>query len=289
MRAEGGWRGRRLARAWEEPVSSVGRWGREVPALDVPPSPRRQREGPEEAVLRERIRALCAGPRHLTFGYRRITALVRRQGQGVNRQRVSRCMREMGLTRPRVWHRPQRLRRVERMPPERPNQAWQVDMTSFQLASLPGLFLVVIIDCFTRQIVGWTLERRCRASEWVAAVRMALEERGRAGQSWEGSLVLRSDNGAQPCAKRFVEYLGKMGIRGQYTGYDAPDDNAYVERVIRTLKEEEIWPNDYETWAEAHAAIEAYIRYYNQQRIHSALDYRTPDEFAAMQLSPVAA
>ena len=165
MRAEGGWSGRRLARALEEPVSRVGRWGREVPALDVPPSPRRQREGPEEAVLRERIRALCAGPRHLTFGYRRITALLRRQGQGVNRQRVSRCMREMGLTRPRVWHRPQRPRRVERMRPERPNQAWQVDMTSFQLASLPGLFLVVIIDCFTRQIVGWTLERRCRASD----------------------------------------------------------------------------------------------------------------------------
>jgi putative transposase len=273
----------------EEPVSSVGRWVREVPALDVPPSPRRQREGPEETVLRERIRALCAGPRHLTFGYRRITALVRHQGQGVNRKRVYRCMREMGLTRPRVWHRPQRPRRVERMRPERPHQAWQVDMTSFQLTSLQGLFLVVIIDCFTRQIVGWTLDRRCRASEWVAAVRMALEERGLAGQSWEGSLVLRSDNGAQPCSKRFVEYLGKMGIRGQYTGYDAPNDNAYVERVIRTLKEEEIWPNAYETWAEAHAAIEAYIQYYNQQRIHSALDYRTPDEFAAMQLSPIAA
>ena len=289
MRAEGGWSVRRLARALEEPVSSVGRWVREVPALDVPPSPRRQREGPEEAVLRERIRALCAGPRHLTFGYRRITALLRRQGQGVNRKRVYRCMREMGLTRPRVWHRPQRPRRVERMRPERPNQAWQVDMTSFQLASLQGLFLVVIIDCFTRQIVGWTLERRCRAGEWIAAVRQALEGRGLAAERLEGSLVLRSDNGAQPCAKRFLGYLGKMGIRGQYTGYDAPDDNAYVERVIRTLKEEEIWPNAYETWAEAHAAIEAYIRYYNQQRIHSALDYRTPDEFAAMQLSPIAA
>jgi putative transposase len=240
-------------------------------------------------VLRERIRALCAGPRHLTFGYRRITALVRRQGQEVNRKRVYRCMREMGLTRPRVWHRPQRPRRVERMRPEGPDQAWQVDMTSFQLASLQGLFLVVIIDCFTRQIVGWTLERRCRAGEWIAAVRQALEGRGLASERLEGSLVLRSDNGAQPCAKRFVEYLGKMGIRGQYTGYDAPDDNAYVERVIRTLKEEEIWPNAYETWAEAHAAIEAYIRYYNQQRIHSALDYQTPDEFAAMQLSPIAA
>jgi len=224
-------------------------------------------------------------PRHALFGYRRIGALLRREGCEVNRKRVHRVMREMGLTRPKVWHRPHRPRRVGRMRPERPNQAWQIDMTSFQLANLQLLFLVVIIDCFTRQIVGWTLDRRCRASEWVAAVRMALEERGLAGQSLEGALVLRSDNGAQPCSKRFVEYLGRTGMQGQYTGYDAPDDNAYVERVIRTLKEEEIWPNHYETWAEAHAAIESYVNYYSHQRIHAALGYLTPDEFAAAHLT----
>ncbi|MGH9340134.1 MAG: hypothetical protein ACRD1R_11250 [Acidobacteriota bacterium] len=72
-------------------------------------------------------------------------------------------------------------------------------------------------------------------------------------------LVVRSDNGAQPCSKRFVEYFGSVDIPGQYTGYNAPDDNACVERVLRTLKEEEIWLNQYESWAEAHAAVDAYV------------------------------
>ena len=64
--------------------------------------------------------------------------------------------------------------------------------------------------------------------------------------------------------------------------YNAPDDNAYIERVIRTVKEEEIWPNVYDTTSEANSAIEAYVNYYNAERIHSALDYRTPNEVASV-------
>jgi transposase InsO family protein len=78
-----------------------------------------------------------------------------------------------------------------------------------------------------------------------------------------------------------VESKTPVDIQGQYTGYNAPDDNAYVERIIRTIKEEEIWPNLWDTPAEAREAIEAYVTYYNNQRIHSALNYRTPSEVAA--------
>ena len=70
-----------------------------------------------------------------------------------------------------------------------------------------------------------------------------------------------------------------MKIQGEYTGYNAPDDNAFVERVIRTIKEEEVWPNLYDTWIEAHEAIEKYVNFYNENRIHSALGYETPKEF----------
>lgn len=280
---------RRLARVLEEPVSTVGRWMKGPPEFPDRPPARRARPVAGQREIQERVRVLCAEPRHAQFGYRRITALLRREGRRVNRKTVCRVMRDLGLSREKVWHRPQRPRRVERMRPERANQAWQIDMTNFQLATLQVLFLVVIIDCYTRQIVGWTLHRRARASEWVAAVRMALEARGLADQKLEGSLTLRSDNGAQPCSKEFVERLSQYGLRGQYTGYDAPDDNAYVERVIRTLKEEEIWPNDYEEFGEAYAAIEAFVNYYNQQRVHSALDYRTPNEFATASLTLVAA
>lgn len=105
----------------------------------------------------------------------------------------------------------------------------------------------------------------------------------------ELGLVLRSDNGSQPCSKKFVEFLSARGVGGQYTGYDAPDDNAYVERVIRTVKEEEIWPNLWDTLDEARAAIEAYVNYYNNERIHSALNYKTPSEIAAAFITLAAA
>jgi putative transposase len=167
------------------------------------------------------------------------------------------------------------------MRPAGPNRGWQIDMTSLRLSDFTPLFLVMVIDCYSRRIVGWTLERRSRAGEWIAALRMALESEGLTTKEACRQLVVRSDNGSQPCSKKFVEYLGKMGVRGQYTGYDAPDDNAYVERVIRTVKEEEIWPNVYDTLSEARTAIEAYVNYYNQDRIHSALSYRTPNEVAA--------
>ena len=226
----------------------------------------------------------------MTYGYRRITALLNQDaGTRVNRKTVLKIMREEGLTRPKVWHRPARPKRVEKMKPTAPGQGWQVDMTSFQLSTLTTLFLVVVIDCFSRKIVGWNLSRRCRAGEWIAAVRMALEEEGRMEREKCRGLVLRSDNGSQPCARKFVEFLGRRGVQGQYTGYDAPDDNAYVERVIRTLKEEEIWLNSYDAFPEAHEAVEGYINYYNQKRIHSALGYRTPNQVAAASITLAAA
>lgn len=277
---------RRLARTFSEPVSTVGRW--------VGPGKKRataKRRCPVSGkpLLRAKIRNLCDEPRNRTFGYRRIWALLRRQGVIVNKKTVWRIMHEMGLTRPKIWHKPARPKRVEKMKPSGPNRGWQIDMTSFVLSDLTPLYLVMVKDCYSRKIVGWTLDRRCRASEWVGALRMALESEGLTTKEACRKLTLRSDNGSQPCSKKFVEYLGRTGVRGQYSGYNAPDDNAYVERVIRTVKEEEIWPNVYDTLYEARAAIEDYVNYYNNERIHSALGYRTPNEIAAAYITLAAA
>ncbi len=280
---------RRLARAFDEPASSTARWLK--PKSPPTPKLRRRRPVSDEPTLRRRVQALADQPRHRTFGYRRIWALLRRERVRINQKTVRRIMKDLGLSRPKFSYKPKRPKRVEKMRPERPNQGWQIDMTSFPLSDFTPLFLVTVIDCCTRELVGWTLERRCRAGEWTAAVRMALESRGLMEKAAcrELGLVLRSDNGSQPCAKKFVECLGARGVQGQYTGYDAPDDNAYVERVIRTIKEEEIWPNLWDTLAEAQQAIEAYVRYYNEQRIHSALDYQTPSEVAAAFFTRAAA
>jgi len=250
----------------------------------------RQRPVRDDPELRAQVRSLCLEERHQTHGHRMIRALLRRRyGRSVARKTVLGVMKDLGLSQKRLRYKPVRPKRVEKMRPAKPNRAWQIDMTSFQLSDPTPLFLEVIIDCCTRKVVGWSLDRRCRAKEWIAAVQTALEIQGLDDRADREQLVLRSDNGAQPCSKAFVEYLGKMGIRGQYTGYNAPDDNAFVERIIRTLKEEEIWLNQYDTWSEAHEAIDRYVRYYNEERIHSALEYRTPVEDEARRITLLAA
>ena len=219
-----------------------------------------------------------------------IRALLRRRhGRSVARKTVLGVMKDQGLLQTRLRYKPSRPKRVKKMAPVAPNRAWQIDMTSFQLSDLTPLFLEVVIDCCTRKIVGWSLDRRCRAKEWVAALRMALDAQGLQRREDREKLLLRSDNGAQPCSRAFVEYLSQVGVRGQYTGYNAPDDNAFVERIMRTIKEEEIWINQYDTWSEAHEAIDNYVRYYNEERIHSAIDYRTPAEEEALRMTLKAA
>ena len=278
----------RLARSFDEPRSSVGRWV--APQVTEKLVSRRNRPVAGQEDLRQKIQELCDEERHRTFGHRRIRALLKtRYGICVNRKTVLKVMREKGLTRPKMWHRPWRPKRIEKVNATQLNTHWQIDMTSFQLSSLLPLFLVVVIDCCSREIVGYTLDNRCRAKEWIAALRRALEARGITDKDKAKKLTVRSDNGAQPCSKAFVEYLGTAGVTGEYTGYNAPDDNAYVERIMRTIKEEEIWPNLYDTFSEARAAIDEYVRYYNEERIHSALDYQTPKEIAAEKMTLKAA
>jgi putative transposase len=277
---------RRLAKAVDESVSTVGRWVGPTKERVYKPSCCPVSADP---VVQARVYTLCHEHRNRTFGYRRIWALLRREGLIINKKTVWKIMHQMDLTRPKIRYKPTRPRRVEKMRPVRASRGWQIDMTSFTMSDFTPLYLVMVTDCFTRKIVGWTLDKRCRAGEWVGALRMALESEGLVSKEDCRELTLRSDNGSQPCSKKFVEYLGKTGVQGQYTGYNAPDDNAYIERVIRTVKEEEIWPNVYDTFSEASAAIESYVNYYNGERIHSALGYRTPNEFAAAHTTLAAA
>ncbi len=160
------------------------------------------------------------------------------------RSSVGRCVRDPGPA----------IRRLRR----RPHQAWQIGMTSFQRSDPRPVYLVTIIDCYTRPLVGWPANDRCKVSDWSSAVRPALEFRGLRTKESCSDLVLRSENGAEPSSKHFVEFL-EYGIKGQYTGYNAPDDDAYVERVIRTIKEEEIWSSDIRTPNEVNEAHQSIL------------------------------
>lgn len=279
---------RRISKALEEPVSTVGRWcAAPGQAASEKAFPRPLRTDPRVTEL---IIGLCNEDRNRKHGHRWIRALLnRRYGLQVNRKTVYRIMKAHGLLQDKLRFKEFRSGYVSKMAPDAPNRGWQTDMTSFKLSDMTTLFLEVVIDCCTRKIVGWNLDRRCRAKEWIAALRNALESQGLAGSEDCRDLTIRSDNGAQPCSKAFVAYLYEVGVNGEYTGYNAPNDNAFVERVIRTIKEEEIWGNLYDSWTEAHQAIEKYVTYYNSERIHSALNYRTPNEVEADWMSLSAA
>lgn len=278
---------RRIGFSLEQPVSTVGRW---LGPVNSAASKARECPVSGDPAFRAKVKELCEEDRHEKYGHRRIRAhLARRFGIRATRKTVLRVMREEDLSQPRIRFKASRSKRMKKMRPPAPNRGWQIDMTSFSLSNFTPLFLIVVMDCFSRKIVGWSLDRRCRASEWISAVRSGLDRQGLVTREACRDLILRSDNGSQPCSKRFVEYLASTGVQGEYTGYNAPDDNAFVERVIRTIKEEEIWLNEYDCWSEAHEAIEKYVEFYNAERIHSALDYRTPAEMEAAHCTRKAA
>jgi len=235
------------------------------------PSPRSvpQRRPPADPVERAIVEEAMANQ---TDGYRMVTAFVRRKlGVPVNRKRVLRVMRGRKLIQRR---RPlERRKRPGFFRVERPRQLWQLDMTSVWVAEHGWTYLNAIIDCCTREIVGWSLELRCRADEAIAVV-----EHAAAVHAIEpGELVLGSDNGSAFTARRFRTRLGELGIRHRRGGYRDPESQAFIESWFGKLKEREVWLNEYETLDDARHGIGGYVDRYHH-RPHSSLNYRTPLE-----------
>ena len=235
------------------------------------PTPRRapQRRppvGPVEAAIVEVAEA------NQSDGYRMVAALTRQKlGIAVNRKRVLRVMRERKLIQRR---RPlERRKRPGFFRVERPRQLWQLDMTSIWVAEHGWCYLNAIIDCCTREIVGWQLSLRCRADEAIAVVERAAAEHA----IQPGELVLGTDNGSAFTAHRFKAKLAELEIQHRRGGYRDPESQAFIESWFGKLKEREVWLNEYETLDDARRGIAGYVDRYHH-RPHSGLGYRTPDE-----------
>lgn len=217
-------------------------------------------------------------PRRRHFGYRRWRAVLRRKrALVVNHKRLRRLLREMGLSQPRIRHRG----RIQTPRPNEPMQAntvWQVDMTKVPIAGGGWLHHIAVIDVYTREIVGHYESLRARASEWLEAVNQAILERFPEG-SRGGGLVLQADNGCQPRAKSFLDALRVCGVRPAFIDVAEPKQNAFIERYFRSLKEEEVWPNIYETVEQAKQGIADFVRFYNHEREHSSLNYVPPAHY----------
>ncbi len=233
------------------------------------PASARRAQPPVDDVEAVIVEVAEANP---TDGYRLVTAWVQRKlGRAVNRKRVLRVMREHKLIQRRT-HEPRR-RRLGFFKVERPGQLWHMDMTSIWVAEHGWCYLNAIIDCCTREIVGWELSLRCRAVEAITVIERAVTEQG----IRPGMLTLGTDNGSAFVARATRLVLFGLGIAHRRGGYRDPESQAFIESWFRYLKERCVWRHEFETLDQAREVIAAYIDYYHD-RPHSRLDYRTPRE-----------
>jgi putative transposase len=138
-------------------------------------------------------------------------------------------------------------------------------------------YLASVIDCYTREIVGWDLSRRCRTEDALAAVEQAVLARLPSG-SREARLTITTDNGTRFTSTRFIETLNRLGITHRRTAYHHPEGNSYIERFHRSLKEEEVWTAEYRSVEEARTSIARWIEEYNHDQPHRGVKNRTPHE-----------
>ena len=216
-----------------------------------------------------------------TYGYRRLTAMMKRLGWRVNAKRVRRWMDELNLAgAPPVRKTrttdsghafPRYPNLVKDLKIRRPEQVWVADITYIRLHD-EFVYLAVVMDVFTRSIRGWHLGRDLDQGLTRAALERALVV--------AVPTIHHSDQGVQYAAAPYVERLQKLGVKLSMAAIGEPRENGFAERLVRTIKEEEVDLSDYRDFAEARGQIGHFIdAVYNVKRIHSSLGYLTQQEF----------
>jgi transposase InsO family protein len=237
----------------------------------------------EEMEVRAAIQAVVLEHRR-RYGYRRVTRELRRRGLLVNHKRVARLMSEDNLLamQPRAWvattnsgHQLEvYMNLASRLKLTGINQLWVADITYIRLAG-EFVYLAVVLDAYSRKVVGWALERTLAAQLPLAALQQAIEQR----QPLPG-LVHHSDRGLQYASEEYAKVLRLHSITPSMSRPANPYDNAFCESFMRTLKREEIDARSYRGLDDLRANVQEFIeQYYNRSRLHSALGYRPPQEF----------
>jgi putative transposase len=218
------------------------------------------------------------------YGARRMAVWLKKQGYKVNRKRVRRLMRIMGLQ--AIYRRPKTSKPapghkiypylLSGMEITRPNQVWAADITYIPMAR-GFLYLVAIIDWYSRYVLSWRLSNTMDAGFCVDVLGEALGK-GRPG-------IFNTDQGAQFTSKAFTSLLEQHGVSISMDGKGSYNDNLFIERLWRSVKYEEVYLKAYEDGKDARVGIGDYFRFYNTERPHQSLGYRTPAEVFAS--SPV--
>jgi len=234
---------------------------------------------PDEASLKTAMRAVTG--QFPTYGYRRVTAELRRREVKANRKRVARLMREMGLaakikrktkrTTNSAHDLPRYANLVQDRSIVRPDQVWVADITYVRLKR-DFVYLAVIMDVFTRSIRGWHLGRGLDQELTLTALQKALTN--------HQPEIHHSDQGLQYAARAYTQLLEQHGAKISMAEVGEPTQNGYAERLMRTIKEEEVDLSDYDDYHDAYRQISQFLEdVYMHKRVHSRLGYLTPVEF----------
>jgi putative transposase len=240
---------------------------------------------PDEAemALQTAVQEIVLG-HHRRYGYRRVTAELHRRGMVVNHKRVLRMMhrdnllavrfRKFVLTTDSQHDGQVYVNLAARMTLTGINQLWVADITYIRLRA-EYVFLAVVIDRFSRKAIGWALDRSLAARVAIAALQHAIAHR----QPPPG-LVHHSDQGTQYASAEYTAVLRASQMIPSMSRPGNPYDNAFCESFMKTLKQEEIYCNQYADFEDLSQHLEEFLgAYYNRLRLHSALGYRTPEEF----------
>ncbi len=230
---------------------------------------------PDEVALKHRIDALYT--QYPFYGSRRITVQLRREGLTVNRKAIQRHMREMGiagvspgpnLSRRNSAHRvyPYLLRDVTSA---YPNHVWGIDVTYVRLRA-GWLYLVAVLDWFSRYVISWELDQTLALPFVLIVTERAL------GQATP--VIWNSDQGSHFTSPQYLQLLSAAGVQISMDGKGRALDNVFTERLWRTVKYEEVYLHDYRSPKEARQGLARYLAFYNHERPHQALAYRTPAE-----------
>lgn len=242
-----------------------------------------------DEVLAKMIRKIL--DKEETFGYRRVWATLRfKEGIEVNIKKIHRIMKLKGWQ-CRLWNRPcyvPKAVEVKKSTVASPDILWSMDLTKIYCGQDGWASLIGVIDNGSREITGYRFSLRGRAIEATDALEQGLI--GTYGQlkAPEG-LRLRSDNGSIFLAKDFIQTSKKLGITQEFIPKREPEYNGCIERFFRTLKQECVWLNNFNSFEEAEAVVTKWINCYNNERLHSVLGYKTPALWRKQFYFPLAA
>ncbi len=215
---------------------------------------------------------------HPFWGYRRVWAYVRfHHGFEINPKRIYRLMQMNKLMCPKN-HKLKATRRNYRSKPKatKPNQFWGIDMTKMLIPTTGWAYLHVVLDWYSKKIVGWSINSTSKTRDWLDAMDLAVINQFPNGIREHKNLYLISDNGCQPTSKSFSKYCKFLEIEQIFTSYSNPKGNADTERVMRTIKEDLVYINDFDDEKDFREAFVKWVIRYNTEYPHSTLKYRTP-------------